>query len=70
MPLVQLSERLAQFEKAVPRLDAEQQASENLIGGDRKCILAELDSDGIRQQQNGRGYFDAYLQMADTDLPC
>ena len=61
MPLEQLSGRLAQFEQAVPRFDAERQASGDLIAGDRKRILAALDADAEQLRQRVQVAFDAEI---------
>ncbi len=64
MPLEQLSERLAQFEAAVPHFDAERQTSGDLIAGDRKRILAELDADAELLRRRAQEAFDGEIVSA------
>jgi len=64
MPLQQLSERLAQFEDAVPRFEAERETSGDLIAGDRKRTLAELDSDSEQLRQRAQTKIDAEIASA------
>jgi len=45
MPIDDLSKRIAEFERAALRFEAERNISSDLIAGDRKRILAELDAD-------------------------
>jgi hypothetical protein len=45
MPIDQLSERLSIFDKAAARFETERNVSSDLIAGDRKRILADLDAD-------------------------
>jgi GTP-binding protein EngB required for normal cell division len=48
MPIDQLTERVSTFDKAAGQFEAERNVSSDLIAGDRKRILAELDSDAER----------------------
>jgi len=45
MPIKQLSERLDMFDEAARRFEAERNIASDLIAGDRKRVLAELDDD-------------------------
>ena len=48
MPIDQLTERVSTFDKAAVQFETERNVSSDLIAGDRKRILAELDSDAER----------------------
>jgi GTPase Era involved in 16S rRNA processing len=66
MPIDQLTERVSTFDKAAGQFEAERNVSSDLIAGDRKRILAELDSDAeqlrIRMQAQIEAEITAMLE--------
>jgi ribosome biogenesis GTPase A len=64
MPIDDLSKRIAQFERAAVRFEAERNTSGDLIAGDRKRILAELDTDAAALRARMRNHIEEKISTA------
>jgi hypothetical protein len=64
LPLADLEQRIAAFDEAVSRFEAERRTAADLLAGDRVRALEELEMDAERLRVQGRAALEAELDQA------
>lgn len=64
LPMKELDDRIATFDRATTKLDEQRRAVHDLLAGDRRRVLEQIESDAEDLRRRGRAALEAELERA------